>query len=309
MLIFLYLCTVKRFALVIGLLLPLCAWATPHLPDSVWTVLQKDGHHHEEANEIWLSADRPGVGSEVLDRGYIQWETGFEVAHFMATHFVTLPTTLFRFGVHKRVEMRLEYNGWLMLSDHPDSDPTSADAALYAPSWLWVGSKFQLWQHHGGSLDQKWIPRAALLLNLGLPTTTVLAEDMPIAGIVDLAFENEVLEWLSLSYNLSVQWVEWAPAPDILPSLAINFMPTDHLGLFVESFAMFDCDAVRPDGSTYTHSDVNFDLGLTYAVHPRVQLDIYGGFNLYNSSPALSGPKQSSFLGFGVTWLIWHPQK
>jgi len=55
------------------------------------------------------------------------------------------------------------------------------------------------------------------------------------------------------------------------------------------------------------HSLNNLDFGLTYAVHPRVQLDTYAGFNLYNSLPAYSGPKNSVFVGFGVTWLIWHP--
>lgn len=299
----------KKLVLLIFLILPIGMQANILLPDSVWTVLQKDGHHHESENEIWLSADRPGVGSEVLDKGYIQWETGFEVAHFFDSHFITLPVTTFRFGVHKRVEMRLEYAGTMVINDHPDTDPVTLDEHLYAPSWLWAGSKFQLWQHHGGSLDQKWIPRAALLLSLGLPTTTTLAKSMPIAGIVDLAFENEVLEWLSLSYNFAIQWVEWAPAPDILPSVCINFMPTDHLGLFVESYAMFDCDAQRPDGSTYTHHDVNFDFGLSYAVHPRVQLDVYAGFNLHNSEPLASGPGKYSFAGFGITWLIWHPKK
>lgn len=44
--------------------------------DSIWTIHQPDAHHHAEENEIWLSADRPGAGtgSEVLKKGFIQWE-------------------------------------------------------------------------------------------------------------------------------------------------------------------------------------------------------------------------------------------
>lgn len=304
-----YLCTVKRILLFIGLFCSVSGWGNKLLPDSIWTVLQKDGHHHESENEIWLSADRPGVGSEVLGKGYIQWESGVEVAHLLGSHMLTLPTTVFRFGVHRRVEMRLEYTGSLMINDHPDTNPQTADDRLYVPTWLWVGSKFQLWQHHGGSLDMKWIPRAALLVNMGLPVTRQLAQDMPVAGIIDLAFENEVVEWLSISYNMAVQWVEWAPTPDILPSLCVNFMPTDHLGLFVETFAMFDCDAQDAAGNTFTHSDINIDFGISYAVHPRVQLDIYAGFNCFNSEPLISTPRNNSFLGLGVTWLIWHPKK
>jgi len=80
------------------------------------------------------------------------------------------------------------------------------------------------------------------------------------------------------------------------------------VGLFVESYNIFDTDAVNfSTDKHYTHYDINLDFGLTYAVHPRVQLDAYAGFNLYNSETYLSGPKNFAFFGLGVTWLIWHP--
>jgi len=277
------------------------------LPDSVWTFKDQNGHHHAEENEIWLSADRPGAGtgSEVLTRGVIQWETGFECLHTMGTHLLTLPTTLFRFGLHKRVELRLEYTGSLMVFDHPDDDPQSPDEHLYTPAPLEIGTKTLICDHRGGSLDKAWIPRTALLCNLGLPTTTLQARDLPISGSVDLLFEHEITEWFSLGYDLGIQWNEWAPTPDIFASLGINFEPTDHLGLFVESFNLFDPDAINlMTGNTYTHSHINLDFGITYAVHPRVQLDAYAGFNIYNSEPLTSHPQNYAFVGLGVTWLI-----
>ena len=58
-----------------------------------------------------VQPDRPGMGTgtTVLERGVIQWETGFEVDHLAGLHLLTLPTTLFRFGVDKRAELRLEF--------------------------------------------------------------------------------------------------------------------------------------------------------------------------------------------------------
>ena len=280
------------------------------IPDSLWTLHQQAAHHHVTENEIWLSADRPGAGtgSEVLNRGYVQWETGFEAAHIPRLHSLKLPTTLFRFGLHKRVELRLEYEGLLTINDHPDSVPSTPDEQGYGPSPLRIGTKILLCDHHGGSLEQKWIPRTALMLNLGVPLTPGLARQLPVSGAVDLLFENEVTEWLSLGYDIGAHWEEWAPTPDIFASLCINFEPTDHLGMFIESYNSFDTDAIKLGTNTrYTHYDINLDFGLTYAVHPRVQLDTYAGFNLYNSLPAYSGPKNSVFVGFGVTWLIWHP--
>ena len=278
--------------------------------DSIWTFQQRDAHHHAEQNEIWLSADRPGAGtgSEVLNRGFIQWETGLEVAHIPGLHYLTLPASLFRFGVHKRVELRLEYAGLLLINDHPDSIHLTPDEHTYGPSPLYFGTKILLWDHHGGSLNQKWIPRTALLLNVGVPLTRSAARMMPISGSVDLLFENEVTEWFSIGYNIGTHWVEWAPTPDIFASLGINFEPTDHFGLFIESYNIFDTDAINIyTNKLYTHYDINLNFGFTYAVHPRVQLDAYAGFNLYNSYPELSGPQKFAFFGLGVTWLIWHP--
>ena len=280
------------------------------IQDSVWTFHQPDAHHHVEQNEIWLSADRPGfgTGSEVLDRGFIQWETGFEAAHIPGLHLITLPTTLFRFGVHKRVELRMEYSGVLAIKDHPDSISMTTDEQFYVPSPLTIGAKILLWDHHGGSLNQKWIPRTALLLNIGAPLTPDIAKIMPVSGSADLLFEHEVMDWLSIGYDIGAHWTEWAPTPDIFASLGINFEPTDHLGLFIESYNTFDTDAMNIfTQKRYTHYDICLDFGLTYAVHPRVQLDAYAGFNLYNSESLLSGPKNYAFFGFGVTWLIWHP--
>lgn len=132
--------------------------------------------------------------------------------------------------------------------------------------------------------------------------------EMPVAGTVDLLFENEVTEWLSIGYDIGAHWYEWAPTPDIFASLGINFEPTDLLGFFIESFNTFDTDAINlVTGKRYTLYDINLDFGLTYAVHPRVQLDVNAGFNLYNSEPILSGPTHFAFFGLGITWLIWHP--
>ncbi len=293
----------------------LCVWMfvpmhAELIPDSTWTFHQPEAHDHAEENEIWLSADRPGAGtgSEVLGKGYIQWEAGFEAAHIPGLHYLTLPSSLFRFGVHKRIELRLEYGGVLAINDYPDSIPSSPDSHFYTPLPLYIGAKFLLCDHHGGSLDRKWIPRTALLVNVGVPLTSSMAQMVPISGLVDLLFEHEVTEWLSIGYDIGVHWEEWAPTPDIFASLGVNFEPTDHLGLFLESYNIFDPDALDlATGKRYTHCHVNLDFGLTYAVHPRVQLDVNAGFNLYNSATDLSGPKNHVFVGLGVTWLIRHP--
>ena len=296
--------------LLLWMWMPVEANTNSHIPDTIWTLAKPGAHHHIEQNEIWLSADRPGAGtgSEVLGRGYIQWETGFEVAHLPGMYMLTLPSALFRFGLHKRVELRLEYAGALTVFDSHENKYPPPEEPLYIPSPLNVGTKVLICEHRGGSLDKPWLPRTALMLNAGLPLTPAYAKEMPISGSADLLCEHEVLEWLSIGYDVGAHWVEWAPAPDIFASLCVNFEPTDHLGLFVESYNIFDVDALDIQTNTrYTHYNINLDFGLTYAVHRRVQLDAYAGFNLFDSEPLFSTPRNFAFAGIGVTWLIWHP--
>lgn len=251
-----------------------------------------------------VEADRPGTGTgpTVLERGVIQWETGFEAQHYLGLHAITLPATTFRFGLDKRAELRLEYAGALGFFDHSDTI-SLPDRQFYAPTPLYIGSKILLWE---GSDERhlKWIPKISLMAEIGLPLTTEMAKRMPIAGNIDLLFENEITNWFSISYDFGAYWVEWAPMPDFFASLSLNFMPTDKLGLFVENYNSFDCDL---DPAVLGYSTVHMvylDFGLTYLVHPRVQLDLYSGFNCYHTEPILRGPKNDVYLGLGVAWRI-----
>ena len=257
------------------------------------------------AEEAVVQPDRPGAGTgtTVLDRGVIQWETGFEARHLSGMHALTLPTTSFRFGVDKRAELRLEFEGVLAINDDPDDIPASPDSYVYAPSPLCIGTKIMLWE---GSEEKrlKWIPKASLMAEAGLPVTTEMADRMPISGGIDLLFENEITNWFSIGYDIGAEWVEWAPMPDIFASLGFNFNPTEKFGLFVENYNFFDCDV---DASLFGHSTaymVYLNFGATYLVHPRVQLDLYAGFNCFNSERMSSGPQNDVFVGFGVAWLI-----
>ena len=276
------------------------------LPDISWEEA-KQVQHDTTVNQIWLTADRPGAGtgSEVLPYEVMMWETGFEGQFASWQHTFTLPTTLFRFGLPGPAELRLEYTGSLDVLPYKPNIKY-----IYDPSPLTIGTKINIFENHGHNNNLRWVPRTSVLVNLNLPITPQMAKDMPIGGGVDLLFENELTDWLSLGYDIGAQWKEWAPAPDIFAALGFNIELANKVGMYVEAFGTFDPDAVNEKtGKTYTHGDVNFNFGFTYAVHPRVQLDIYAGFNCYNSNPKLSKPQNKSFVGFGVAWMIWHSKK
>lgn len=260
-----------------------------------------------EERTLRAQADRPGMGTgtNVLTFGVLQWESGFEVLHIPGRHVATLPTTLLRFGLHERAELRLEYAGGKIFSDHPKTDPLPEDEAFYFCEPLNIGTKLMIWP---GSEEPrlKWIPRTSVMLNLGIPLTKPVAEMMPVSGRADLLFENDITSWLTAEYEFGVHWREWAPMPDFFVSLGFDIAATDKLGFFIENYNYFDCDNINVAIKGYsTKYDVNLDFGVTYMPTPRVQLDAYAGINCYATEPTVCGPKNNCYFGFGVTWLYY----
>ena len=250
------------------------------------------------AEENSVQADRPGLGTgpAVLGFGDIQWETGFEEAFSPGIHLVALPATLFRFGLHERVELRMEYEGVLTVYD---SLPGKREVQ-YIPEHLLLGTKLMLWQ---GSTEKhlRWIPQTSMMLQLGIPTTKELVDERPVIGMIDLLFENEVTNWFSVGYDVGAHWLEWKPEPDVFASLSLNFQPTEQWGCFIENFNYF---GFLPSAALNTVYNVFLDFGITYSPHPRVQLDVNAGFNCYDSEPLLSGPKNFAFAGLGIAWKL-----
>ena len=262
-----------------------------------------------------VEPDRPGegTGTHVLDHGLVQWESGIEVAHFDDTHPLTLPTTLLRFGVCKWAELRLEYTGALVVEDDVSGYTYKMPRAKYYPGPLWLGAKFGVW---GGSDEQglQWIPRTSVMVNVGLPLTKQMAYDMPISGKIDVLFENDLTDWLTLGYELGVHWELWIPEPTIFAALGLNFAVNDKIGLFIESFNNIAPEFPLPgppeedSKKRYFIGNANLDLGATFLVHPHVQLDVYAGCNLFSSFSSYTEPANSVFVGMGVSWLITEPE-
>ena len=277
----------------------------------LWLMAQETAAVTEEVTEevdVEAEADQPGAGTgvNVLDRGLIQWEIGTEAGHLPGMHVLYLPYSLFRFGLGGRTELRLEYNGALLIDDKPFDD--SIPDAIYGPDPLWVGTKIRLWENPGDR-QRRWIPNTSLMLNVGLPLTKTMAELTPITGKIDLLFENEWTNWLTMGYEVGVYWLEWAPTPDVFVALNFDFQIHEKWNTYVEWYAQFDPDAIdlNNGGKTFTMCDVNMDFGFTYTPHPRVVLDWYAGFNLYHTEADLRFPQNNCCVGMGVTWLLWHP--
>jgi len=230
----------------------------------------------------WMSPDRPGVatGVEVMPFKKVMWETGFEGGWIAGTHVMTLPNTMFRFGITRFAELRVEYDGMLMQNGKQWD---------YAPAPLVLGTKVRIF---GGSDKYKWIPKVSLMVNLDIPCTKQLASAMHVAPSVYALFSNEVTDWFEIGYNVGAEWNGMTAIPVTFLGVCLGFSITDEVGAFVESYNYFS-----NYGTGTTYADPNLDLGFTWMVHDRVQLDLYASFYCMS-------PKDFSSIGLGVAWLI-----
>lgn len=231
-----------------------------------------------------ISADRPGMatGVDVMPFKGVQWETGFQYDYSSGAHSITLPTTLFRLGITRFAELRVEYDGTLASADKKQWE--------YAVEPLVVGTKIKVFE---GTENEKlqWLPAVSFLLNLAVPSTPDLAKTTHVAPSAYLLFHHNATDWLSIDYNIGAEWDGVSAQPATFLALCLGFGITDKAGAFLESYNYITDYGRRPGGSA------NLDFGFTYLVQARVQLDVYAAFNCQD-------PASSANVGLGVAWMI-----
>lgn len=236
---------------------------------------------YAQENEVNFTADRPGAstGPDVLDFKQVLWETGFE-GYYAGTYNVVLPTTMFRFGITKFAELRLEYDGVLAQLEENPRD------WKYEVLPLTIGTKVKVFEGY------KWIPKISLMANLAIPLTKAQFSEYHVAPSVHLLFQNNVTDWFNIGYDVGADWDGISAIPATFLAVSLGFNITENLGAYIESYNYFVKYGIRN-----TEAECNLDFGFSYQVHPRVQLDIYGAFNCQD-------PKSFACIGLGVAWMI-----
>lgn len=229
-----------------------------------------------------ISADRPGMatGPDVMPFLKVQLETGFE-SSWLGDPVFLLPTTMVRFGVTQFAELRLEYDGYLYNFGHGEW--------AYDVQPLVIGTKVKIFEGY------RWVPKISLLANLSIPLKRDIGAyslKQHVAPSLYLLFQNDVTDWFNIGYNVGAEWSGYSHIPSTFLALCLGFNITDNFGAFLESYNYF-----TRYGKRNTEVECDLDLGFTYTVHPRVQLDLYGMFNCQN-------PRDFYGIGLGVAWLI-----
>lgn len=223
--------------------------------------------------------DRPGIswGAEVTPHHKLIWDNGFGFEKTSeGAHTLTLSSAALRYGLFENTELRVGTD-FLLYNDGDAPEPTFGIAPLF------VGTKIKLYEGQG------ILPSVGVLAELRSPhvgTKDLLPSH--IAPSAYLLFEHAIGERFWLCYNAGLEWDGETAEPTTFLAMALGCYITESLGAFVETYNYLN----REDENQYMT-----ELGLTWLVSRRVQLDMEADFDLTNLRNYYS-------VGCGVSWLI-----
>jgi len=217
---------------------------------------------------IPINTDRPDQSDGVytLPQHDLQLETGLIYGNASGGYF--LHNTMLRYGLLTKTELRLAIDYGLR-----------QNAGAILPVSLSVKQAM---------LGQKGIiPAITAVGSIGLPfSATSNARPGKVPATLVLAFENEISDQLSFSYNLGSFSDGGNSHLNWLVTANIGYSPLEKYSFFAEYFSSF-VPGLR--------SEHNVDVGLSWLLKNNLQLDLAGGTGIFR------GPEKSQFITTGIS--------
>lgn len=225
-----------------------------------------------------LITDRPDKTESSISIPYkaFQIETGilFEKFTFLdySEKIISMPSTLFRYGLFKGFELRLQTT--MLIHDH--ISPIKREREIGMDN-IQFGFKLNIAKEKG------LIPEMALLTHLIIPSGDNAFKNNIYTFQSLMAFSHSISENVGIGYNLGVEYSNEKIYSGIY-SLVAGFQLADKLAFFSEIYGSYE---------NFENLLTNADIGLTYLVNQNFQLDTSMGTGLNN---------KNYFLSLGLTW-------
>ncbi|WP_421796522.1 transporter [Haliscomenobacter sp.] len=223
-----------------------------------------------------IASDRPMFGEAVsiVPHKSLQVETGFwyseENTRVASTRGLGLNSTLLRYGIGEKVELRFDYTLWQNRVRHSE-DPVSAEVVQTGFLPIRFGMKANLIE------NKSWIPAVTFVGMLGLPQiATDVFQPAYLSPDLQLSFANRVNNWLTISYNLGARWDGDNPNPSNYYALATKFNFSSKVGAYLQGHGTFQRTSLPAGESTIAQSTFG-EAGLMFNPKPNIQIDISGG--------------------------------
>jgi len=221
-----------------------------------------------------LVTDRPDQteSSSTVELGSLQVESGFLLGftdeNNNSVRQILLPTTLFRYGLTKGIELRILSqfenlkNNWQTIEGISD---------------LEIGTKIQLLKKENVNTE------IAFLSHLIIPTGTSELSGDKFGTINKLAISHQINKNMGFGYNVGYNYMGFGNG-DLSYSMAVGMAINDKVGVYLESYG----DVVE-----FQELLVNFDTGLTYLVKDNLQLDFSFGTGINH---------EMNYISIGFSW-------
>lgn len=212
------------------------------------------------AAEDPLMTDRPDFTESafVVGRGTVQLEGGITYGDFGAESVTTLPELLVRWGITRKVELRILTPSYAWLEGTDSSSSGFLNMALGAKIALNDGEGDGFWGRTG----------AALLVATTVPTGSSASSSDEFQPTATLSLSWDLSEAVGLGANIG-----WARPEDdgqrfnsFFGSIAAGFGIAKNTSIFTE-LIFFDRESERGPSTT------TFQTGVTYLINPDFQLD------------------------------------
>jgi hypothetical protein len=213
-----------------------------------------------------IDTDRPDQTESVnlVPKRWIQFEAGFDYQRIdpQFRQYV-IPTLLSKYGLSRRVELRLITT---ISNQHLDVPPFGKLRSTVCEP-VEIGAKIALVE------EKKLRPKTSLIFHAGIPglsthkTTNFLFNTR-------LTMQNTISKNISLGYNVGMEFDGYSRDPVFIYTISPGFTIGDKWYAYIEAF-----------GTLFEHPEHSIDGGLAYYFTNDIKADISGGLGLSPGAP------------------------
>lgn len=212
-----------------------------------------------------IVTDRPDQteASSTVPKSSLQVESGilvgYEGKNQNAFQQLLLPSTLFRYGIGEKIELRF-------VNQVESLRNLSSGTEIRGISDLEIGTKIQIFQKEGVNTE------IAFLTHLILPVGSEFISGESFGTVNKLALSHSMNEQVEIGYNVGYNhFGNNSSLGDLTYSLALGIGITDKIGLYVEPYGdIIELETLQ----------ANFDAGFTYLYRSNIQFDFSWGTGL-----------------------------
>ena len=217
-----------------------------------------------------IDTDRPDQTESVnlVPKNWLQFEAGFNFQKNNSDEKeYLLPTLLSKFGLSKRIELRLittiKTNSSLQIPSG-----TLHETGLDVTE---MGAKIFLFEEKNG------IPKTSFIFHLGIPAlSSVKFKPDKVAPNFRFTMQHTLSANTALGYNLGCEWDGYTNAPAYVYTLTLGCNFAQKWYSYIESFGAF---------KKHMSPENNIDGGLAYFISNNFKIDISSGFGVTKTAP------------------------